>query len=475
MKRIISWFSPHFPRNIVYMLQSSEYNAGEYIAWFWRARNIGAVATRKKLVRTDKAELLLILAWLIAAAEGVIIAAMILLAMRSPGWWLGVAAGILAAPVVLAHLLVLPLWLGYVVVQKPREKKIIARAASVIAKHPGFKIGIAGSYGKTTFKEILATILAEAKHVAATPGNMNTPLGISRFARKLTGDEDVLIFEMGEYYPGDITQLCQMVRPQLGVITGINEAHLSKFKTLDRTVATIYELADYLDAKPVYKNGENALVRQTSPNDPLLYSINGVNGWKVSDVTSDIEGVSFTAKNGKTVIKAHSALLGIQNIGPLVACIDIATTLGLTPQQIQDGIAKTKAFEHRMEPKLVGGAWVIDDTYNGNSDGVYAGIAWLKTIPAKRRMYVTPGLVEQGAKTQEVHERIGEQLADAADVVVLMQNSVTPFIKAGLQKAGFTGTVQMVQDPLAFYGNLEHVVAAGDVVLMQNDWTDNYA
>lgn len=88
---------------------------------------------------------------------------------------------------------------------------------------------------------------------------------------------------------------------------------------------------------------------------------------------------------------------------------------------------------------------------------------------------MTPGLVEQGAKTQEVHERIGEQLAGVADVVVLMQNSVTPFVKAGLEKAGFTGKIQMVQDPLAFYSNMEHVVAAGDVVLMQNDWTDNYA
>lgn len=475
MKRILSWFSPHFARNIVYMLQSSEYNATEYLAWFWRARNISAVATRKQLVMTNKAKLLLLLAWLIAAVELIVIAGLALLALAHPLWWVGVAAAILIAPSLMAHLLVVPLWLGYLVVQKPRERKIIAHATAAVAKHRGFKIGIAGSYGKTTCKEMLATILGEAKKVAATPGNMNTPLGISRFVNRLAGDEDILIFEMGEYYPGDVALLCQMVGPELGIITGINEAHLSKFKTLDRTVATIYELADFLGDKPVYKNGENKLVRQTSPQDPLLYTMDGVNGWKVSDVTSDIDGVRFVAKNGRTTVTAHSALLGLQNIGPLVACIDIATTLGLTPQQIEAGIAKTKAFEHRMEPKLVGGAWVIDDTYNGNSDGVYAGIAWLKTVPAKRRVYVTPGLVEQGAKTQEVHERIGQQLADVADVVVLMQNSVTPYIKAGLEKAGFTGVVQMVQDPLTFYSNLEHVVAAGDVVLMQNDWTDNYA
>src|ERR1019366_5388865 len=107
----------------------------------------------------------------------------------------------------------------------------------------------------TTFKEALATILSAGQTVAATPGNMNTPLGISRFVAKLTGKEDILIFELGEYYPGDIKQLCELTKPNLGIITGINEAHLDKFKTLARTTATIFELADYLRAEPLYKNG----------------------------------------------------------------------------------------------------------------------------------------------------------------------------------------------------------------------------
>lgn len=474
MRRLLSWFSPRFPRNLVYMLQASEYKPAEYIPWFWRAKNLSKVATRKQLDMTQKAKLLLLLAWLIVLVELAGIAFMIWLALGNSAWWVGVIVGILVTPPLAAHALIVPLWLGYVMVQKPREKKLIARATDIIAKHPGLKIGIAGSYGKTTFKEMLATILSEGKNVAATPGNMNTPLGISRFVNRLQGNEDILIFEMGEYYPGDVMQLCNMVRPQMGVITGINEAHLSKFKTLDRTVATIYEIADFLHGKSVYKNGDNSLVRQKSPQDPLLYTADGVNGWKVSDVKNDISGVSFTAKKDKIVIVAHSGLLGTQNIGPLVACIDIATTFGLTQKQIQDGIAATKAFEHRMEPKQIAGAWVIDDTYNGNSDGVEAGIAWLKSVPAKRRIYVTPGLVEQGAKTQEVHERIGRQLAGAADIVVLMQNSTTPYIKAGLGKAGFTGKLQIVDDPVAFYSHIEHFVAAGDVVLMQNDWTDNY-
>jgi UDP-N-acetylmuramoyl-tripeptide--D-alanyl-D-alanine ligase len=304
---------------------------------------------------------------------------------------------------------------------------------------------------------------------------MNTPLGISRFIARLKGDEEVLIFELGEYYPGDIARLCELVRPQLGVITGINEAHLSKFKSLDRTTATIFELADYLTAGPVYKNGDSPLVKaRAGAADPLLYTGVGVHGWRVEKVEIAIDGISFVAKHGQKVVHAHSGLLGAQNIGPLVACIDIADGLGLSPAQIERGIAATKPFEHRMQPRPLVGAWVIDDTYNGNSDGVKAGLSWLAAVPATRRIYVTPGLVEQGSSTAAVHEAIGRQIAATADVVVLIKNSVTPHIERGLHAAGFSGELEIVDNPVRFYSNLEQFVAAGDVVLMQNDWTDNY-
>jgi len=120
------------------------------------------------------------------------------------------------------------------------------------------------------------------------------------------------------------------------------------------------------------------------------------------------------------------------------------------------------------------GAWVVDDTYNGNSQGVAAGLEFLKNSGATRRIYVTPGLVEQGSKTLEVHETIGKQIAKSADIVVLMQNSVTEHILSGLHKARYNGEIVIVEQPLQFYTNLDQFVAAGDVVLMQNDWTDNY-
>jgi UDP-N-acetylmuramoyl-tripeptide--D-alanyl-D-alanine ligase len=146
----------------------------------------------------------------------------------------------------------------------------------------------------------------------------------------------------------------------------------------------------------------------------------------------------------------------------------------MTDDEIKSGIEKTKPFDHRMQPYVLGGAHVIDDTYNGNIEGVEAGLVLLKNLDAKRRIYVTPGLVEQGSKMREIHEKMGRLIAEVADVVVLMNNSVTMHIQNGLKEAGFSGVLKIVDDPLEFYKNLEHFIAAGDIVLMQNDWTDNY-
>jgi UDP-N-acetylmuramyl pentapeptide synthase len=100
----------------------------------------------------------------------------------------------------------------------------------------------------------------------------------------------------------------------------------------------------------------------------------------------------------------------------------------------------------------------------------------LKDLEATRKIYVTPGLVDQGEEKASVHHDIGRLIADARpDMVVLMQNSATGYIQGGLKDAGFKGEIRIETDPLQFYSNLNHFVAHGDLVVMQNDWTDNYA
>ena len=478
MKYYWTRFSFNYPTVIAYMLQSSEYNLGEYFAWLKRTSDFRKVMKRRRLDYTKKARLLLLMIWSMSVIIYFCLLDCLVLSFIAGNYTLMSLSVIfmLLVPLVVAYLIALPLWVGKILIQRPKQSQIIKSARQIIAKNPALKIAIAGSFGKTTAKEILSTILSEGKKVAFTPGNMNTPIGISRFAKKLNGLEDVIIFELGEGKVGDVKELCELTQPDMGIITGINEAHLSSFKTLDRTVATIFELEDYLNGNPLYKNHESPLVaKRVKSGDKLSYNQKGVNGWKVSDIKTDVYGTKFIASKGVKEISAQTGLMGVHNIGIILASIDIADLMGLSVKQIEAGISKTLPFEHRVQPRNVHGAWIIDDTYNGNSEGVQVGLSLLKSLEAKRRIYVTPGLVEQGDKTKSVHEKIGQQIADVADVVVLMQNSVTKFIKSGLEKADFKGKLIIVDDPLEFYTNLDQFVASGDVVLMQNDWTDNYA
>ena len=465
---LIKRYPLNYPIVLLYMLQSSQYGVGDYIAWLGRTRNFNSVMRRKQLRWTPKIMLLVCTqAILMLAFAGILAEVLPVL--------LAAVAFILACPFVLAYGIVVPLWLGDFFVQKPRVARLRRVAHQKIATHPGLKIAVAGSFGKTTAKEVLYTVLGEGKNVAATPGNMNTIIGNSRFIMSLKGNEDIIIFELGESHIGDVRALCQLVTPDMGFITGISEAHLSTFGTINRIIKTIFELQGYLGNKPLYKNQDSPLVQQaTQSNDPLGYGTEGVDGWQVYDATSTLAGTKFTLKKGKKVITVTSGLIGMHHIGLLAAVAALGYKLGLTIPTIEAGLRKTKPFEHRMQPYQFNGAWIIDDTYNGNSQGVEAGLTLLKNCPAKRRIYVTPGLVEQSSKTHHIHQKIGCQIAGVADVVVLMQNSTTNDIKQGLVAAGYSGQLQVIGNPLAFYANLASFVAVGDVVLMQNDWTDNY-
>jgi UDP-N-acetylmuramoyl-tripeptide--D-alanyl-D-alanine ligase len=126
-----------------------------------------------------------------------------------------------------------------------------------------------------------------------------------------------------------------------------------------------------------------------------------------------------------------------------------------------------------MELRRVGGAYVIDDAYNGNLQGIKAGLSLLSDLPAKRKIYVTPGLVDQGKDTAKIHNEIGKLILDAnPDKVVLIKNSVTDDILAGMK--GYSGEVIIETNPLPFYLNLDKFLATDDLLLMQNDWPDNY-
>lgn len=474
MKRLLSRYSFTYPRSIVYMLQACEYEVGHYLHWYWRVKDFRHVEHRKSFIPTAKALVLLCAAWAIL---------LLVVGLATLAFWYSFIAGIVAvvvavlvAPFLLAYGITLPLILLRIFIQSPAELLITRRARKRLAGMNATKIAIAGSFGKTSMRDMLATTLAQGKKVAAPPHSYNTPLAISRFINSLDGDEDIIVFELGEYRRGDVKSLCDLVQPNMGVITGVNEAHLEKLKTLQTAAETIYELADYLGDKPTYVNAESPVAAKYAKPNHKMYSRKRAAGREISHTTTSLDGTSFRILVAGERLKLHSRLLGLHQVGPLAAVVDIALGFGLTAKQIVQGIESIEPFKHRLEPRKDGhGVITLDDSYNGNPDGVRAVIDFLATLKDHRRWYVTPGLVEMGSQTEKVHKQIGAWLTAAKiEKVVLVKNSVTGFISDGLKSSGYKGEVLWFDDALQAFAALPHLTVSGDVVLLQNDWPDQY-
>lgn len=478
MMPLLSLYKPHFATVLVYMLQNVEYRSGPYLSWFWRTQDFDKVMRRRTLDPTGPARLLLLVLW-----AGMFLQFAIGVGLIVQWYWQGLPAGwqfglalVLSYPIVWAHLVTIPLAFGEWSVIRPKQRRAIGRTEKVFAEHTGIRIAVLGSYGKTTMKEVLRTVLGEGKKVAATPANKNVSISHARYAQKLDQDEEVLIIEYGEGKPGDVRRFAKHTHPTHAVITGLAPAHLDRYKTLSNVAKDLFSITESVEPRQVYVNTEAEEITGYLTEDVQKFDAKGSLGWRVSTVRLSVDGTSFTLSKGKRKLKLKSGLLGRHNIGPLAFAAALADELGLRDSQIIAGIAKTEPFEHRMQPRFMNGATLIDDTYNGNLQGVRAGTALLKELKAKRKWYVTPGLVDQGSETDKIHVQMGELIAAAKpDIVVVMANSAQPHIANGLTAGNFKGELRIEHDPLQFYANLPHFVAAGDLILMQNDWTDNYA
>ena len=466
MKRLFGFYSLKLPIYLVYMLQQVEYSPGKFIAWVLKYPRLPKVMYRQKLVYTPKAKLLVAFGYLFWLALLAVVAF-----AASINMFFIATVIFLPDALILAYLIIISL--AWFFIELPNRRRAVSRASSKFAESKALRIAILGSYGKTTMKELLSTVLSEGKSVAATPGNKNIDVSHARWTRTLTGKEDILLIEYGEGQPGDIARLAKLSKPDIAVVTGLAPNHLDRYKTIDAVRDDLLSIADYVDGGKIYCN-KNVILPKSSAGF-ILFDEKGLSGLQAESIKLGINGMSFIVKIKGKNVNFTTELVGRHLIGPLLVCIKIALDSGLSIEQIKSGVAKTKPFPHRLEPIAVGGAWIIDDTYNGSLEGFKAGLALLKELKAKRKIYVTPGLVDQGVETENVHREIGRLVAEAEpNKVVLMKNSVTGFIASSLKENGFKGELEVRSDPLEFYSNIEHILASGDLVLMQNDWTDNY-
>ena len=409
------------------------------------------------------------------AAQGVLYAALSLLLLGRAAAFAFLPALFLPLLTALGGVLTLPVERAiFYLYFHDAEKKLLENPRLI-------RIGITGSYGKTSTKFILSEILSQKYNVLATPASFNTPMGVTRIIReRLTPAHQVFIGEMGARHVGEIKELCRLVHPAIGILTAVGPQHLDTFKTIERIEKTKYELIDALpqDGLAVFVDDggivEKLYDRTAKPK--LLAAKKGADAW-AEDVRLSPEGCRFTLcfQDGEQM-PCETMLLGEHNIKNILAASLVARHLGLNIEQIARGIRALKPVEHRLQLiKTPNGIGVIDDAFNTNPRSSKEALKVLSSFPG-RRIIVTPGMVELGEKEDQYNEELGRAMAKAVDTAVLVGRKHTAPIKAGLLSQGFPEaaihTVGSLEEAVQIVNG---IIRPGDTVMYENDLPDHYS
>lgn len=353
------------------------------------------------------------------------------------------------------------------------KKLIINKAKKTLIGLNIITIGITGSFGKTSCKKILTGILSEKFRVIATPENINTDIGIAEFIIKQKNElakAEIFIVEMGAYRIGEIVKICDLIEPEYSILTGINEAHLEKFGNFNNTVKAKFELP--LNTKKLsLLNLEDANIKNNYQKF-FLKNFIGVSRAGVKNITylQNFKGLEFEYDNHKF----STGLLAEHNIDLILLASKLAENLSLSYGQIIAGVKKIQPIKHRLELiyNSATDIYVIDDSYNGNLSGVLSGLNVLSRAKG-RKIVLTPGLVEQGDKSWEIHKKIGELYVENADLVLLIKNTSSQHIIEALKNKKFSN-YKIYDSARAAHADLKNILRSGDTIIFQNDWPDAY-
>ncbi len=381
----------------------------------------------------------------------------------------------------------MPLWVALAgLLAWPMEKVIselyFRDAQRILKSRPDLiRIGITGSWGKTSVKFILGTMLEEKYHTLVTPASFNTPMGVTRIIRtKLEPGHRVFVSEMGARHVGDIKEMCRLVHPTYGVLTSVGPQHLDTFKTLERVTKTKYELVEALpkDGAAFFADDEGIcreLYEKTRKEKWITGLTAGQEDLWAEEVHVTPEGSSFLLCSKSFRIPCETVLLGELNIRNILLSAAVCLKLGLTEQQIARGIAKVQPVEHRLQllPNP-GGITVIDDAFNSNIRGAEQALRVLKEFSPKR-IVVTPGMVELGDQEAELNRQMGRVMGECCDIAILVGVKRSEALTEGLREAGFP------EENIHVVAGLDEAQAwitanagKGDTILFENDLPDNY-
>ncbi|HOL90595.1 MAG TPA: UDP-N-acetylmuramoyl-tripeptide--D-alanyl-D-alanine ligase [Candidatus Pacearchaeota archaeon] len=365
------------------------------------------------------------------------------------------------------------------------RKKIMRKAEEKISNFKELiTIGITGSFGKTSTKEFLSTILSEKFNVLKTKEHQNSEMGISNcILNELNLNHQVFIAEMGAYRKGGIKMLANIIKPKIGIITGVNEQHLATFGSIENLLSAEggKELIESLPSDGlVIFNGDNKYLKDLYKETFILkriYSVNKLDLEKsgiepdfwAEDIKVEKRFIHFTVKNKNNEIEHFTInILGAHNVSNILAAITTAYDFGMSLKEISQACLKIKPEQgsiHLFETKS--GLNILDSSYSANPDGVIADLNYLSIYPRKK-IIIMPCLIELGKVSKEIHQKIGRKIGEVCDLSIITTKDRYEDIKKGAIESG------MKEENIIFDENtdtilkrIKNFVSVGDVVLIE--------
>lgn len=327
------------------------------------------------------------------------------------------------------------------------KNRTLNRAKNFRSAHPDITvIGITGSVGKTTTKELLAHILKE-KNALATPSHVNTEMGVAAWITKTLRNEPadskkILIVEMGAYHEGEIKLLCDITKPCYGIITYVGDQHVALFGSHEAIIQAKGELFDALPPEgKAFGNSDNDAYPKLAAR--CRCGVVSVGTGQHADIqATDIEetaaGLSFRALD--TAFKVPIA--GTHSIASILLAIAVAKEVGMTPAEIARRLQSFTPIHNTFEVKSFGSATLLDDTYNSSPDSMRAAIDWAAKQPHESKILVVEGIIELGTEEERIHRELAKLASPVFDTVFVVHPRYLPYFQDG----GFGDRAKLAAD-----------------------------
>ncbi len=328
-------------------------------------------------------------------------------------------------------------------------------------------VGVTGSSGKTTTKDMIYFALSESKNTLRNEGNLNSEIGLPMTVLNLSKEHECCVLEMGMYHLGEIDYLAEIARPHIAVITNVGTAHILNLKTRENIRLAKMEITNYMNERDfLLINGDNdmlaALDKRAIVPEVFAFGLGEHN---------DIHPIRWEFVSGKTKLRAKVLdeevelilpTIGEHNIGNALSALGVCKLLGLDLKKSAAGLAKYQPSRHRMEKSEIGNKIIIDDSYNANPDSMRAALSTLDYVSGERKVAILADMLELGEDSAQYHFEVGEFAHQRIDVLIAI-GEMAKYIVEGARKSG------MKEDCLYHFENNEQAKARINDILQEKD------